>query len=481
MSENPQDEKKPQLDEATKKALRQLSNLVMENRRRRLAAEVSAPDSGDGASPESAGDEAPDSGAGKPAPTPRDGPWPRRGAEPTRTETLKNGLGPKALDALRRIGECSVWELAGQTEPPEAEGPPDRVSDVANHASSIIFSFFESAFDDGIRDFPSAAWLFGVHASDEVWRLYRNDLAGVWNCCVDEKRADWRSRLSPGDAGPVLRDIDGLRASRKAGDTILFPRTALGERVSLEEIARYQGGPDINGASSSPKDFWGAYAWELLDAAGLTTITDDNPREMIAVHADALAMITDEFSWIADGSPPEDYEYAGYCDCLSIRQMGIVHDFIPPREARAVRNRLHHGDDEGAEAGCGDEEHRKFAERMALATEILEWDRPRVVAALKINVWPCKTRAALAMATGWLPSGTFARIADEISEKLPIDTAPIRDKDGFASYGEWRRFLRDGRCVEELEDKMSRDYDTPLSIAGNWLTEGTGRLNWMMR
>ena len=461
MSENPQDVSKPQLDKATKKALRRLTAITWEIQKRRRAAEAAAPEEAPEETPESAEDEAPDSGAGKPAPAPRDGPWLRPEDEPTRTEKLRGRLDYKMQ-----------WVLGQLKLPPNLLTPDivrvgtcNSVNGAGNCAGAFLAEFFDAAMEDGISEFADAAWLFGAFSCEETWRRLRDDMAWIWN---ERAGCHEKASFAPQEAPDVVSDIDRIRECTRLGEPALFRGTGFGEEVPFSEVAGYL---RVRGrVSGDGTGFWFEHAWKKLADAGLTRITADNPREMVAVHTETLAMLTEEFQALMLDEE-EVFEYDGDGNgFLSFRQQRMALEGIDTEEAAQLREEFQAADEEAREYG-EEEWEPEWEQERDLAACVLEDDRRRVAEAVDIDG---DAFAALYLSCRF-PTGLFEEFADEIEVSYPVDADWLRRKWDVESAEEYERLLRDRRVLDAIYEADWAD-DPAKHAAFEWCEEGTRRL-----
>ncbi len=467
MSENPQDVSKPQLDETTKKALRRLTAITWEIQKRRRAAAVAAapqeaPESAEDEAPEEAKDEAPeealDSGAGKPAPAPRDGPWLRPEDEPTRTEKLRGRLGygkQYMLDMMKLRPDELSGRVCGRHGGGEVEGG----------AGAFLAEFFDAAMEDGIGEFADAAWLFGAFSCEETWRRLRDDMAWIWN---ERAGCHEKASFAPQEAPDVVSDIDRIRECTRLGEPALFRGTGFGEEVPFSEVAGYlRGRGRVSGDGTG---FWFEHAWKKLADAGLTRITADNPREMVAVHTETLAMLTEEFQALMLDEE-EVFEYDGDGNgFLSFRQQRMALDSIDTEEAAQLREEFQVADEEAREYGEEGWEP-EWEQEHDLAACILEDDRRRVAEAVGIDG---DAFAALYLSCRF-PTWLFEEFADEIEASYPVDADWLRGKWDVESPEEYERLLRDRRVLDAIYEADWAD-DPAKHAAFEWCEEGTRRL-----
>ncbi len=414
-----------------------------------------APDSGGGDAPESVQEEATDSGAGLPAPT--IGPWLRRGDELTRTAKL-----------LAKAGDDVRFRLEWAKQPPEKLSvsfnwkPGNDHAWAEGGAGAFLADFFDAAMQR-LDKFEDAAWLFGAFAGEKTWRLLHRDMEWIWNA-----RAGFHGREpAPPDADSVVSDIDRIRECTLLGEPALFRGTGFGEKVPFSEVAGYLRGR--GGVSGDGTGFWFEHAWGKLADAGLTRITAENPREMVAVHAETLAMLTEEFQALMldeeDGFEYHNHE-SGF---LSFRQQRMALDCIDTEESARLHEALR-------ESGEGEEGWEpEWEQEHDLAACILEDDRRRVAEAAGFG--PRGDAFPALYLTCRVPTGLFEEFADEIEASYPVDADWLRGKSEITSSEEYERLLRDDRVREEIYGDLDHCvFDSAEQTAFEWCMDGTRRL-----
>lgn len=205
--------------------------------------------------------------------------------------------------------------------------------------------------------------------------------------------------------------------------------------------------------------YWYEYACGKMKEVGMLDVNSSNPPEKIIVHLATLALITEEFQTILlDEESMFEYEYEAYFPGVSLNMLENVY--------RGYFKQIDSCEEDDMSECEGDSDE----ERIAVLCEcLIELDREAVAEVFGFGSSEYEESFIALALSAKFPTAQFEEFADMIEREYPVDVDDLRDRDGFASFNEYKRYLMSDDAADFVLGNLDGMDNPCLEKALHWV------------